>query len=178
MLSEAADGIAETSKFTWTDTEMDTISYSMKAEGFAKKIEEAKMAVYKKTNRFMPTWMLVSPDMMPILTFVPGFKAASAVAANGPYVAGEVAGMKVIVSPILGDKKCILGVLGADGKTAVGYYMPYMPIVPTQLLGFADGSMEQGFSTVYAMGTINPDLMSTITVDTVPEQILKVTEVV
>ena len=70
--------------------------------------------------------------------------------------------MKVIVSPILGEKVCYLGVLGADGKTAVGIYAPYMPIVPTQLLGFADGRMSQGFSTLYDMKIINPLLLSKI----------------
>lgn len=39
-----------------------------------------------------------------------------------------------------------------------------MPIVPTQLLGFADGTMSQGFSTLYDMKIINPDLISKIEV--------------
>ena len=142
-----------------------TVSYSMKAEGFAKKLEEAKAAVYKVNRRFMPNWMLVSPDMMPIITFVPGFKPASNSVANGPYIAGEVAGMKVIVSPALVDGKvCYLGVLGADGKTGVGVYAPYMPLVPTQLLGFADGTMSQGFSSMYDMKILNPALLAKITV--------------
>ena len=34
--------------------------------------------------------------------------------------------MKVIVSPALGGQVCYLGVLGADGKTAVGVYAPYI----------------------------------------------------
>jgi len=62
--------------------------------------------------------------MMTILPFVPGFVHANNAIANGPYVAGNVAGMKVIVSPALGNKVCYLGVLGADGKTAVGVYAP------------------------------------------------------
>ena len=37
-----------------------------------------------------------------------------------------------------------------------------MPIVPTQLLGFADGRMSQGFSTLYDMQIINPLLLSKI----------------
>lgn len=123
------------------------------------------MVVYKATRRFMPNWMLVSPDMMPILTFVPGFKAASSAIANGPYLAGEVAGMKVFVSPALEDKVCILGVLGNDGKTAVGVYAPYMPLVPTQLLGLPDGTMEQGFSTMYDMKILNPMLLAMIKVE-------------
>lgn len=41
----------------WIDEELDTISVSMKAEGFARKIEQAKMDVYRATGRFMPTWI-------------------------------------------------------------------------------------------------------------------------
>jgi len=163
LVKETADALGADHKFEWVDEELDTVSYSMKAEGFARKLEQAKAAVYKATGRFMPNWMLVSPDVMPILTFVKGFNASNNTVANGPYVAGTVAGMKVIVSPML-TKACYLGVLGADGKTAVGVYAPYMPIVPTQLLGFADGRMSQGFSTLYDMKIINPLLLSKISI--------------
>lgn len=136
-------------------------------EGFAKKIQEAKMAVYKQTGRYMPNWMLVSPGMLPVLTFVPGFSASSSGMANGPFVAGQIDGMKVIVSPMLMEEEgtqvvidpvagttaeatgvCYLGVLGNDGATAVGYYAPYIPIVPTQLIQFADGTTQQGLTTL------------------------------
>lgn len=164
LVKETADALGEDHHFEWVDEELDTISYSMKAEGFARKLEQAKAAVYKATGRFMPNWMIVSPDVMPILTFVKGFNASNNTVANGPYVAGTVAGMKVIVSPAIGEKVCYLGVLGADGKTAVGIYAPYLPIIPTQLLGFADGRMSQGFSCMYDMKIINPLLLSKITI--------------
>lgn len=138
----------------WEDQVASTgayISYSQKAESFARTIEEAKNVIYKKTGRFMPTWILISPEVMPVLTFVPGFVPAANAAPNGPYVAGTVSGMKVIVSPALADPAeenaegvCYLGVLGADGLTCTGVYAPYLPMVPTQLLGFADGTMSQG----------------------------------
>lgn len=167
MVKEEADKIAEGDArlVKWIDEELDTISYSMKAEGFARKIEQAKAAIYKVTGRFMPNWMLVGPEVMPILTFVPGFNASNASVANGPYVAGTVNGLKVVVSPMLG-KECILGVLGADGKTATGVFAPYMPIVPTQLLGFADGTMSQGFSTLYDMKILNASLIAKIEITT------------
>lgn len=171
LVKETADALTADHKFEWVDEELDTVSYSMKAEGFARKLEQAKAAVYKATGRFMPNWMLVSPDVMPILTFVKGFNASNNTVANGPYVAGTVAGMKVIVSPML-TKACYLGVLGADGKTAVGVYAPYMPIVPTQLLGFADGRMSQGFSTLYDMQIINPLLLSKIEIKEGDDQFL------
>ena len=34
-----------------------------------------------------------------------------------------------------------------------------MPIIPTQLLGFADGAMSQGFSTLYDIKVLNADLI-------------------
>lgn len=160
LVKEAAQGVTG---LTWVDEELDTISYSMKAEGFARVLEQAKAAVYKKTGRWMPNWMLVGPEVMPIITFIKGFQPAANAVVNGPYVAGTVAGLKVIVSPMLG-KECLLGVLGADGKTATGVYAPYMPIVPTQLLGFADGTMSQGFSTLYDMKILNPELIGKINI--------------
>lgn len=180
LVNDTTSGVKET---VWTDSQPDTVSYSMKAEGFARALEAAKMEVYKRTQRLMPNWMLVSPDIMPLLNFVPGFQASSNVVANGPYIAGNVAGMKVIVSPALVEEddadvegRCYLGILGNDGKTAVGVYAPYMPLVPTQLLGFADGGMEQGFSTLYDMKILNDLLLQRITVKK-GSDVLKVHEV-
>ena len=34
-----------------------------------------------------------------------------------------------------------------------------MPVVPTQLLGYADGGMSQGFSTLYDLKLLNADLL-------------------
>ena len=161
LVKEEADKHADRT-VEWVDEELDTISYSMKAEGFARKISQAKMLVYKATNKFLPTWMLISPDVLPILQFVKGFKEANYSVANGAFVAGEVDGMKVIVSPILNGKVCYLGVLGNDGKTATGVFAPYMPIVPSELLQFADMRNSQGFATMYDMKIINPLLLAKI----------------
>lgn len=34
-----------------------------------------------------------------------------------------------------------------------------MPIVPTQLLGYADGGMSQGWSTMYDLKMLNANLL-------------------
>lgn len=44
-------------------------------------------------------------------------------------------------------------------QAAAGVYAPYMPVVPTQLLGFADGGMSQGWSTLYDAKILNADLL-------------------
>ena len=57
--------------------------------------------------------------------------------------------LKVYVSPLLEAGKFIIGVNGNDLQTSAAVYAPYMPIVPTQLLGLPDGTMTQGFATLY-----------------------------
>ena len=52
--------------------------------------------------------------------------------------------MKVFVSPMLGKGEFFMGVNGSDLLTSAAVYGIYMPCVPTQLLGFADGAMSQG----------------------------------
>ena len=34
-----------------------------------------------------------------------------------------------------------------------------MPVVPTQLLGYADGAVSQGFSTMYDLKVLNANLL-------------------
>lgn len=63
------------------------------------------------------------------------------------------------VSPCLGKGEYVLGVNDGDLNCSAAVYAPYMPIVPTQLLGHADGSMSQGFSTLYDLKVLNKDLV-------------------
>lgn len=174
------EAVLPAQQLEWLDQNPQAVSYSMRAESFAKTLEDAKMAVYKRTNRWVPNYMIISPEVLPIMNFVPGFKAADYSVANGPFLAGTISNMKVFVSPALtvlpGETPvkahegaeyvglCILGVLSPDGKTATGVYAPYMPIVPTQLLQFADGANSQGFATMYDMQFLNSALLASISV--------------
>ena len=126
---------------------------------FAAKIEEYKMALYDRTKKFTPNFMLCASNLMPVIQFVPGFQAASVSDINGPYFAGTLAGLKVFVTPNIEAGKFILGVNQGAMQAAAGIYAPYMPVVPTQLLGFADGGMSQGWSTMYDCKILNADLL-------------------
>ena len=128
-------------------------------ESFIECIEEAKVAVYNKTQKFMPSYMLAASDVLPVLAFVPGFKASSLANVAGPFMAGTLNGLKVFVSPSLGAGEWFLGINGNDLSTSAAVYAPYMPIVPTQLVGYADGGMSQGFSTMYDLKALNEQLV-------------------
>ena len=127
------------------------VSRSQYYETFTEVIARAKKIIYQRTQKFAPNYMVVGANILTILPYLPGWNAASVSTINGPYLAGTVDGLKVFVSPSIDENKFFFGVNGSDLQTSAGVYAPYMAIVPTQLLGFADGTMSQGFSTMYDM---------------------------
>lgn len=149
----------EDSELVWSRTVPQYISKAEHYEGFSEVFEIAKQKIYDKTQRFAPNYMLCASDILPVLTFIKGFKAASTGSINGPYFAGTLNGVKVFVTPNIEAGKFILGVNGDDMMSSAAVYAPYMAVVPTQLLGYADGAMSQGWSTLYALEMLNADLL-------------------
>lgn len=127
--------------------------------GFAEVIELGSQHIYDATKKHAANYMIASSSIKPILTLMEGWKAASTAKINGPYFAGELNGIKVYISPAIAAGKFVLGYNGGDMLTSAAVYAPYMAIVPTQLLGFADGAMSQGFSTLYDLKMLNPALL-------------------
>ena len=126
-------------------------------EGFKGVLNAVRSEIYNRTGRFAPNYMVCAIDVLEVLGFVQGWRAAAPRAIAGPYLAGTIDGLKVIVSPALKAGEFFMGV--NDGMVSAAVYAPYMAIVPTQLLGFADGAMSQGFSTLYALAALNKDLV-------------------
>jgi hypothetical protein len=80
--------------------------------------------------------------------------------------------MKVFVTPNIAPGKFVMGVNGDDMMSSAAVYAPYMAVVPTQLLGYADGGMNQGFSTLYALEVLNPNLLVAGSVVAEPQVVL------
>lgn len=68
--------------------------------------------------------MVCSSDLMPILTFVPGFSAASVGDVNGPYYAGTISGMKVYVTPNIPAYNFFMGVNQGALQASAGVFAP------------------------------------------------------
>lgn len=150
------DHLAE---LTWSKTLPVGVSKRDHYAGFAEIMEIAKQQVYDKTKRFAPNYMIIASNILPVLSLMDGFSAAPSGAINGPYFAGTVGSLKVFVSPAMEAGDFVIGVNGDDLMSSVAVYAPYMPIVPTQLLQFADGATSQGFSTMYDLKVLNKDLI-------------------
>ena len=127
------------------------ISRSQYYEVISEKVAKAKAIIYNRTQKFAPNYMVCGSNVLTVLPYVKGWVAAPAANVNGPYFAGTLDSLKVFVSPAIDPNEFFFGVNGSDLQTSAAIYAPYMAIVPTQLLGFADGNMSQGFSTMYDM---------------------------
>ena len=153
------DNAPEANDLVWSKTLPVGVSKQEHYAGFVEVLEMGAQKIYDATKRFRPNYILIASNLLPILAFVPGFKHASVSSMNGPYLAGEVNGLKVYVTPNIEAGRFVIGVNGSDMQSSAAVYAPYMPVVPTQLLNFADGAYSQGFSTLYDLKLLNKNLI-------------------
>lgn len=153
------DNAAKDAELTWSKTLPIGVSKSEHYEGFTEILEIARQKIYDRTKKFAPNYMLCASNLLPILTMIRGFHAAPAGAINGPYFAGTINGLKVFVTPNIKAGTFVVGVNGADMMSSAAVYAPYMAIVPTQLLQYADGGTSQGWSTLYDLKILNKNLL-------------------
>lgn len=126
---------------------------------FGEALEEAKVALYQRTKRFQPNFMLISADILPVLAFVKGFSASANTEVAGAYQCGTYNGIKVFVHPSIESGTFVMGCNYGELQASALLYAPYMTIVPTQLLGLPDGGNAQGWSTMYDARILNKDLL-------------------
>ena len=166
------DNAAEDEKLKWNKALPVGVSKADHYAGFAETIADAGRIIYDRTKKHMPTYMLVASDIVPVLKFVPGFSAAPINSVNGPYYLGTVDGLKVFVTPNIAAGRFVVGVNGNDMMTSAAVYAPYMAIVPTQLLQYADGGTSQGFSTLYDLKLLNEALLVSGEIVNKPEEVV------
>lgn len=153
------DGAAEDASLVWSKTLPVGVSKRDHYDGFSEIISLARSIVFKRTQKYSPNWMLCAPDVIPVLRMVTGFRAAPVSVMAGPYLAGEIDGMKVFVSAHLTDGVFAFGAQYPELQANCGVLATYMPIVPTMLVMGPDGGATQGFSSMYDCKVLNPLLL-------------------
>ena len=143
----------------WSKTLPVGVSKAEHYEGFAEILEIAKQKIYDATKKFAPNYVICASNLLPVLSVVKSWNAAPAGQINGPYFAGTINGLKVFVTPNIEAGTFVVGCNGNDMMSSAAVYAPYMAIVPTQLLGYADGGMSQGWSTLYDLKMLNKNLL-------------------
>lgn len=118
------DNATQDGDLVWSKTLPVGVSKTEHYEGFSEIVEIAKMRIFQRTKRFAPNYMLISPTVFPILTFIKGFTSAPTGETNGPHFVGTLNGLKVYVSPNIEDGKFVIGVNGNDAMTSAAVYAP------------------------------------------------------
>ena len=157
-LLDSTAGAVQT-ELQWSKTLPVGVSKQEHYQGFMEIVEIARQIVYDRTKRFAPNYMICASNLIPVLSFINGWNAAPAGQVNGPYFAGTLGALRVYVSPAMAAGRYVIGVNGDDLMSSVAVYAPYMAIVPTQLLQYADGGTSQGWSTMYDLKVLNADLI-------------------
>lgn len=150
---------APNADLTWSKVLPVGVSKTEHYQGFAEILEIGRQKIYDATRRFAPNYMIIASNILPILTFINGFTAAPAGQVNGPYFAGTLNSLKVYVSPAMAAGTFCIGCNGSDMMSSVAVYAPYLAIIPTQLLQYADGGTSEGFSTMYDLKVLNSNLI-------------------
>ena len=127
-------------------------------EGFAETVQEANEIIYNRTHKYEANYMVCNRSVVNILALLRGWKDSGAKKA-GPYYAGSLNGIKVFVHPIIPKDEFVMGYNGDDLMTSAGVFAPYMAIVPTAELQYADGGTSQGWSTLYDCRLLNSALL-------------------
>lgn len=153
------DNAKDDAELVWSKTLPVGVSKAEHYEGFTEILEIAKQKIYDATKKFAPNYVIVASNILPVLSVIKSWRAAPGGSVNGPYFAGTINGLKVFVTPNIAAGTFVVGCNGNDMMSSAAVYAPYMAVVPTQLLGFADGGMSQGFSTLYDLKMLNPNLL-------------------
>lgn len=116
--------------------------------GLLEKLDNGSAIIYNRTQKYEANFMVCARNVIPVLSVIDAFKA-SGDKKVGPYYAGNINGLKVYVSPYLKPSTFFLGFNGNALEASPAVFAPFMAIAPTQLVGLPDGSMQQGFATMY-----------------------------
>lgn len=166
--TEVKDG---TGAFVFNATPRNGVSLSQHFEGFEFMLENMKQYIYDQTQKFFPNYMICASNVINVVKFLKGWKSANPSNVNGPYVAGKLDNLTVIVTPNIAPSHFILGVNGSEFDTSAAVYCPYMALVPTSLLQTPDGATTQGWSTLYALQLLNKNLLVAGAIEFAPQVI-------
>ena len=157
--------------FVFNATPRNGVSLSQHFEGFEFMLENMKQHIYDQTQKFFPNYMICASNVINVVKFLKGWKSANPSNVNGPYVAGKLDNLTVIVTPNIAPSHFILGVNGSEFDTSAAVYAPYMALVPTSLLQTPDGATTQGWSTLYALQLLNKNLLVAGAIEFAPQVI-------
>lgn len=164
LLNDLIDAATVYPTINWSATAPLGVSRKERFADFELTLHQAAAYMGKATGRFYPTHILTDPFGLWVLQSIPGFVEKSAPNKTGSFVAGEVAGFKVICTTRshLNPGQLILVHRGTEALDAPGVYSPYIPITSTEWIPSQELGEKKTYYTWYASKITNPALLMSI----------------
>lgn len=166
LLNDLIDNATVYPTLTWSAAAPLGVSRKERFADFELMLYQAQSMMLQATGRFAPTHILTDSFGLWILKGIPGFQENSVSNKTGSYVAGTVAGMKVIVATRshLQPGEMVLIHRGSEQLDAPGVYSPYIPITSTEWIPSQELGEKKTYYTWYASKITNASLMAKIAV--------------
>lgn len=123
---------------------------------FKLKLEQASASVYTATNLARPNRLIVGTNTAAYISMINGFQADNTEDTVGPYKLGRLDKFEIYVSPTYDPNKWVMCCKSNDIRRNSALFGEYMPFTDTQAIGLSDGSIQQGYATMFAMEVVNP----------------------
>lgn len=166
LLNDLIDNATVYPTLTWSAAAPLGVSRKERFADFELMLYQAQSMMLQATGRFAPTHILTDSFGLWILKGIPGFQENSVSNKTGSYVAGTVAGMKVIVATRshLQPGEMVLIHRGSEQLDAPGVYSPYIPITSTEWIPSQELGEKKTYYTWYASKITNASLMCKVAV--------------
>lgn len=166
LLNDLIDNATVYPTLTWSAAAPLGVSRKERFADFELMLYQAQSMMLQATGRFAPTHILTDSFGLWILKGIPGFQENSVSNKTGSYVAGTVAGMKVIVATRshLQPGEMVLIHRGSEQLDAPGVYSPYIPITSTEWIPSQELGEKKTYYTWYASKITNSSLMAKVQV--------------
>lgn len=164
LLNDLIDAANVYPTLTWSAAAPLGVSRKERFADFELMLYQGASVMQNATGRYAPTHILTDSFGLWVLKGIPGFKEKVAANKTGSYIAGEVAGMKVLVATRthLQPGQIILIHRGAEKLDAPGVYAPYIPITSTEWVPSQELGDKKTYYTWFANQITNPSLMLNI----------------
>lgn len=164
LLNDLIDAATAYPVLTWSAAAPLGVSRTERFADFELVLNQGAAVMTGATGRFAPTHILTDSFGLWVLKGIPGFSEKGASDnKTGSFVAGEVAGMKVIVSTRSNlnatPGRVILVHRGKENMDAPGVYSPYIPITSTEWIPSQELGEKKTYYTWYASQITNNSLM-------------------
>ena len=166
LLNDIVDAATVYPTLEWSAVAPLGVSRTERFADFELVLNQASAIMGRATGRFYPTHILTDPFGLWVLKGIPGFRENNVSNKTGSYVAGTVAGMKVIVSTRskLNPGQMILIHRGSETLDAPGIYSPYIPITSTEWVPSQELGEKKTYYTWYASTITNSSLLLSVQV--------------